>query len=146
MNFNNKLVETNIIVMSAHPDAILFEVHGEMTNNGEVSNIEMIYSLPYRNKVHGSLLVNLSDGDEEPLMEIIDQPWLEDRAITPYVSSTLTDALERVRQEGYEVTSSYVTLRHPLAPGFNTPLYIFGDNKSGFISVNVITGEVNKMK
>lgn len=143
MKLNDKLDMVNTMIMSSYPTARFYEVQGILDEvDGElkstVSKMTVVYALPYG----ASLIVELDKGNEVPSMKIINEPWLEDRPMTPFVPMTLEEAFERLSSADYTVKSHTVVLRHILHPNINTPLYIFGDTSTGFISVNPYSGDV----
>jgi hypothetical protein len=68
-------------------------------------------------------------------------PYLEDVVITAAPRISLTRAIELLDRAGYRGGFGSVTLRNPLGPRPTDPYYFFG-TKSGYISVDVVTGKV----
>lgn len=76
--------------------------------------------------------------------KLINENWLEDRSITPYVGMTLEDAFQELVKAEKIIKSRNVVLRHPLHPSYTRPVYIFGDVRRGGNSVDVMTGEIRE--
>jgi hypothetical protein len=55
---------------------------------------------------------------------------------------TLAAAVAKLRKAGHKQPFANVTLRWPLGPGFNQPLYIFGFKSGKFWAVGTKTGKV----
>jgi len=72
----------------------------------------------------------------------VKQPFLEDRNIAVVPKMTLATAVAKLRKAGHKDAFANVTLRWPLGPGFNEPLYIFGFEGDEFWSVGMKTGKV----
>jgi hypothetical protein len=101
----------------------------------------IVYSLP----LGKTLLVNVAAESEEAYeFKLINENWLEDRSITPYVGMTLEDAFQELVKAEKIIKSRNVVLRHPLHPSYTRPVYIFGDVRRGGNSVDVMTGEIRE--
>lgn len=73
------------------------------------------------------------------------EPFLEDRTITRAPKMTLVTAVKKLRAKHYSGGFYNVTLRWPLGPGFDEPLYIFGFGQAAkhpYVSVGTRTGHV----
>lgn len=146
MKFNKTLEAVNIMVMASYPAARFYEAQGILIeeNNSfipEVSGMVIVYSLP----LGKTLLVNVTAESEEAYeFKLINENWLEDRSITPYVGMTLEDAFQELVKAEKIIKSRNVVLRHPLHPSYTRPVYIFGDVRRGGNSVDVMTGEIRE--
>lgn len=113
----------------------------EIGRRYEVSGMVIVYSLP----LGKTLLVNVAAESEEAYeFKLINENWLEDRSITPYVGMTLEDAFQELVKAEKIIKSRNVVLRHPLHPSYTRPVYIFGDVRRGGNSVDVMTGEIRE--
>lgn len=144
MKFNQTLEAVNVMVMASYPAARFYEAQGILSEVDsilipEVSNMVIVYSLP----LGKTLTVNVNPGKEYEF-KLINENWLEDRFMTPYVGMSMEDAFEIIIKKQGGVLSKHVVLRHPLDPWHTRPVYIFGDNKIGGYSVDVFNGEVTK--
>lgn len=145
MDFNKRLEILNTAVMALYPSARFYEAQGIMKETDgdgikpSVSEIKSVYALP----INKTLIVTSSDSNPDiPVFEIVDSLWCEDKVMTPFVEMSLEDAFEQVNKANFVLKDVHVTLRHPLHPKYTRPVYIFGNNKSGGYSVDVITGDV----
>lgn len=141
MKFNDVLEKIHISTMSMYPQARFYEAQGILDEaDGEikdtVSKMTIIYWLP-GNK---TLAIEVSENKES--FKIINEPWLEDRFMTPYVPANLEEAIERMKSANYILTSHNVVLRHPLSPHYTRPAYLIGDTKNGGYKVDCYTAEV----
>ena len=113
----------------------------EIGRRYEVSGMVIVYLLP----LGKTLLVNVAAESEEAYeFKLINENWLEDRSITPYVGMTLEDAFQELVKAEKIIKSRNVVLRHPLHPSYTRPVYIFGDVRRGGNSVDVMTGEIRE--
>lgn len=149
VDFKSLLETQYVSVMREFPEAVFYEMQVH-TSNGDrdvmdltdVREIKFVFQLFTQRK---ALIYTLTDGVEQRVM--IDGYWLEDRPIHPYQPADFYMAYERLKCADYVCRSAYAVLRHPLAPKFIEPCYIFGDIKSediyfvGSVSADV---EVNK--
>ena len=69
-------------------------------------------------------------------------PFVEDRNLAPVPKMTLATAIAKLRAAGHKKPFGAVTLRYPLGPGFEEPLYIFDFGSSEYWSVGTKTGKV----
>jgi hypothetical protein len=69
-------------------------------------------------------------------------PFLEDVAIKKAPKMTLREAVARLRDAGLDDGFYGVTLRRPLGPQNNAPMYIFTLGNGNYAAVNTKTGEV----
>lgn len=73
-------------------------------------------------------------------------PYLEDSQIGRAPKISLGEAVARLYRAGRKGTFNTVTLRDPVSPPFNGPLYIFGFvQPTKYIAVNATTGRVTKL-
>lgn len=145
MNFNETLEKMNTSIMSMYPMARFYEAQGILGETdgeivSEVTEMTIVYALP----VNKTLIARINQDIEKEgfSVSIVDSPWLEDRTMTPYVGMDLSQAIERIKQANYIMKSHNVVLRHPLHPDYTRPIYIWGDNKVGGVSVDIVTGDV----
>lgn len=74
------------------------------------------------------------------------QPFLEDQAIRPIPTMTLTRAIELLDKSGGGTWQfSAVTLRKPLYPGVKHAEYIFAIRSGKNIAVDTVTGKVKPL-
>jgi hypothetical protein len=131
-------------------DAVLLEADGTPTS-GTVTTADGItrWRIVFQNQTtkgskYRSVFINATDGKlGEPVGNT--QPFLEDVDINTVPSMTLADAVEKLRAAGHKEPFGAVTLRFPLGPGFDQPLYIFGFGSGEFWAVETKTGEVKSL-
>ena len=73
------------------------------------------------------------------------EPYLEDVDINTVPTMTLATAVSKLRAAGHEEPFGAVTLRFPLGPGFDEPLYIFGFGSGEYWSVGTRSGKVKSL-
>ena len=88
-----------------------------------------------------------NDRIKEENVSYLDGWWAGDLAIPlDSVTLNLTDAIQKLRETNTVLPeTTYMTFRKPAAVPFRTQ-YIFGSEKTFFISVDAITGEVNTVE
>jgi hypothetical protein len=72
-------------------------------------------------------------------------PFLEDVAIKKAPKMTLKEAVARLRDAGIDDGFYGVTLRRPLGPDNNPPMYIFTLGNGNYAAVNTKTGKVEQL-
>ena len=84
-----------------------------------------------------------NDRIKEEYVTYNDGWWIGDFAVPlDSVKLTFNDAVQKLRETNTVLPeTTYMTFRKPTAPPFNTE-YVFGSEKTFFVYVNAITGEV----
>ena len=145
MKFNEALSIINAEVMKQHPLLGFYEAQGHLiqTDNGidgtiDVDHFKAIYTDMKGNTYIGTIK------EEKVNIEIIEEPWLEDIIMTPYISMDIEEAIKFVTKAlgEHSIKPGPVTLRHQLYPGEGEPRYFFG-TFNNCNTVNVYTGKVN---
>lgn len=131
MNFNRFLEKINAEIIAQHPDAILYEIHGRTvkTNDENGDGMAVTPGTEVAFGINGGALVaTVVDNEGNYEVEQFASPWVEDRAITPYLPS-LGLAIKAIgEREGIFFDSPMVTLRHQLFPTNIEPQYIISEN------------------
>ena len=146
MKFNKTLETVNAMIMPLYPTARFYEAQGILDEtNGEIQSTVSEMTIVYSLVPNKSIIVKVK-GESNIDIDVINSPWLEDRVMTPYVSMSLEEAIDQIKRADFSIKSHNIVLRHPLNPDCIVPEYILGDNKSGYVSVNIFTGDVQLVK
>jgi hypothetical protein len=130
--------------------AVLLEADGTTANHGKVSTAKgmtkwhIVFDNQSSVSIYASVFVNANKGHFGKVTGVL-EPFLEDRRITRTPKMTLVTAVKKLRAKHYSGGFYNVTLRWPLGPGFDEPLYIFGfgqNAKHPYVSVGTRTGHV----
>ena len=131
------------LVTEEYPGAELYEgdgisPSGPTTNPQDVNSWRFVFRVP-DNK---TAFIHTTEWGEFGPIQLIDQPWLEDRVIPWPFEMDIVTADELLKNAGYTGPYTTVTVRWPLYPGVNEPSYIF--NLSGeYVFVGIYTGNVH---
>lgn len=145
MKFNEALQIINAEVMKQHPLLGFYEAQGHLINTDkgidgtiDVDHFRVIYTDMKGNTYIGTIK------EEKVDIQFIQEPWLEDIIMTPYISMDIEEAIKFVTKAlgEHAVKPGPVTLRHQLYPGEGEPRYFFG-TFNNCNTVNVYTGKVN---
>lgn len=132
--------------------AIFYESHITLNQNFEdvetvdsltVAILENIFQL-----ADTCYIINHDLNADTNTVEKVNDYWLECVCIDPAsIAVTFTDALNAYEQSNMvRVSGNTITLRQPLHPSINNPFYILGNRvDTGFVAVNVYTGEVTTL-
>lgn len=134
-------------VQDMYPNAVLLEVDawkavGSTLNPDELDLMRIVFSFD-GNK---SIFIKSTIGNtfEEPI--VVDKPFVEDASIENWPTKMdLPEALELIKEAGLEAPFNAVTLRQPIAPGFENLLYIVGSGGS-YVSVDTFTKQVQAIQ
>lgn len=134
-------------VQNMYPSAVLLEVDawksvGSTLNPDELDLMRIVFSLDDTK----SVFIKSIKGNtfNEPV--VVNKPFLEDAFIENWpIKMDLLEALDLIKEAGMETSFNAVTLRQPMAPGFENPLYIVGSGGS-YVSVNTVTKEVQAIQ
>ena len=131
------------LVTEKYPAAQLYEVDGTSssgptTDPRDISQLKAVFTGGNNN----TILIYSTVWGEWKDMKYIDEPWLEDVVIPWPIDMDIVEADKLMKAAGYTGTYTNATLRHPLYPGSNEPLYIFGMTDGVYISVGVNTKTV----
>lgn len=125
-------------VKEKYPESSLYEVDGTSstgptTNPNDINNLRAVFTGGDNN----TIMIFSTTWGEWGNMKYIDQPWMGDVIIPWPIEMDIVNADELLKAAGYTGAYNNCTLRHPLYPGSNQPLYIFGMAEGGFIAVGV---------
>jgi hypothetical protein len=126
------------LVRDQYPDAELYEgdgtpPNGPTTNVQDVTSWRFVFRLPNNR----TALIHSTDWGEFGPVEVVDQPWLEDRVIPWPIEMDITEAAQLLQHGGHTGPFGAVTLRWPLYPGSNQPYYIFGMTDGTYVFVGI---------
>lgn len=125
-------------VTAKYPAAKLYEVdgnspNGPTTNPKDITNLRAVFTGGDNN----TIMIYSTHWGEWGNMQYIDHPWLEDVIIPWPQEMELTTADELLKAAGYTGAYNGVTMRWPLYPGSNQPLYIFTMETGQYIAVGM---------
>jgi len=142
-DYNTVIAADYNYVDSLYDETVFYEVQVKfdtMLDMTDTPYIEYIMSVfQYKDTV---ILITHKPGeyDKEPVIELINDYWLEDAECTPLVPVRLDSALTILRTTGPIPATQYVTFRRPLAPPFpEGGQYIFG---KGLVVIDGTTGDI----
>ena len=149
MKFNEALLKLNVAVMKKYPEAAFYEAQGYLVPNDSIGcNVDgtidpQRFKLAYRKPTNQTVIATF-DENEEPKLEVVKSPWLEDIVTTPYPPISIEQAIEvLVKKYGNDaVGEGPATYRHQLFPGEAEPRYFIG-NLGKLHTVNVYTLKVD---
>lgn len=147
------LEKINVTVMESFPSARLYELQSvcnvvnESDTEYEVEGInvnesKVIYGYVDNDKPY-TLIATLEN--DNIVIKEVDGAWCQDRPFTPYISMDSDDAVKLLGENDYPMPSPAFTLRFPLYPTNEEPIYIFGTSKTGYVSVGVYSGFVEEI-
>lgn len=150
MKFNEALLLINAEVMKQHPEVGFYEAQGFLVATDSVDGpyvdgtIDVDkFKAVYTNMNNGTYIGTIKDGKVN--IEFVNEPWLEDIIMTPYVPTDIEFAIKLITDKlgKHAVGAGPVTLRHQLFPGEAEPRYFFG-TIANCKTVNVYTGKINE--
>ncbi len=148
-SFLSKATKGINIVRETYPTALLLEIdsyksEGTTLNPDELDQMRIVFSYEDRKSISIHTLVD--DTFEEPIVH--DSPFTEDVIIQQFpINMDLPEALQLIKEAGLEEPFDSITLRHPLAIGFDNILYYVGQSHIGrFVSVDTVTKEVKQIE
>jgi len=146
MTFDRMLETVGSTVLAKYPTSQLYEVEtklvrnagGELTDTIIASKTKVIYDLSGST---GRTLIVTFDSLNALVYTTCTEPWLQDVRIKS-TKISLKEAINLLYQADIvKPTEDFMTLRQPLYPGIEEPLYMFGSD-SNFVSVGANTGGV----
>lgn len=124
------------LIREKYPDAELYEVEATgqkpSVNPNDIAQLKVVCRAG-----RGTAIISSTGWSTFGPVMYVDQPWLEDRTIAWPIDMELTEADRLLKAAGFTGPYDTVTLRHPLAPGFNEPYYIFGMTTGQYVFVGV---------
>lgn len=153
MKFNEALLKINAVVLKDYPLAQFYEAQGFLVPTENVgcnvdgtidtARFRVAYNYYDENKKQKTLIGTFNE-DGTVNVQVVNDVWVEDIIMTPYVSMECADAIEILcKKYGSDVVKSGpVTLRHQLFPGEAEPRYFFG-SLGRIHTVNVYTGKID---
>ena len=143
-NFEENVAKITFIVNEKYPTYCFYEAHGtlKIDTAGQATvdrtTLEVAFGCMLKNATVLATVVN----DTLQLQEI-DSPWLEDWHMTPFVPTSLQDAVEAIQKEiDIELNNQPVVLRHQLAPNIYEPQFIIG-SFMGCHSITVFSHKID---
>lgn len=134
-------------VLEQYPSALLLEIdsaksQGASLNPDDLDSMRIVFA--YQDVQTIVIESSSFDSFGEPLL--IDEPFGGNVPIKNWpVKMDLAEALELIREAGFEKPFSTVTLRHPMIKGAQHPVYTIADNPMDTqITVNTVTMEVTE--
>ena len=142
LSFLGRVTIANRLVKAQYPDAQLYEVEalpptpGSYTNPNELSKLRVVFQAG-----SGTAIINSTGWGTFGPVQYIAEPWLDDVVIPLPVKMEATEASALLHQAGYGPYGA-MTLRHPLAPEYDQPYYIFSMKNGEYVFVGVNDGKV----
>lgn len=145
MRFNEALEKANFAVLEKHPHLGFYEANAMLLDSDE-NGVDGTVSLDsfkaiYTNMENGTYVATINHSGEVNI-EFIDEPWLEDIIMSPYVPMDVEFALKLLAEAGMPFDGGPLVLRHQLYPEEAEPRYFFGPAMS-CNTVGVYTGKIN---
>lgn len=151
MKFNEALLKINLAVLTDYPSAQFYEAQGYLipTDNigckvdGTIDTARFRVAYNYFDKNQKTIIGTFNE-DGTVNVQIINDIWVEDIIMTPYISMDCEQAIEILcnKYGSNAVGPGPVTLRHQLFPGEAEPRYFFG-SLGKIHTVNVYTGKID---
>ncbi len=138
-NFLDMLNEAASIVQSDYPNAGLLEATIQLELLG--APWTFVFNDPDTTP-NSTVFIKNFEGQFQTPPTHVDSPWGGDIIIPLPISLDLQEAQSLCQQQGCMGDISFITLRHPLAPGVTEPEYIFTMMSEGqrcFVGVNTRT-------
>lgn len=134
-------------VREQYPSALLLEV-GAWHTTGTTSNPDELHTMRIVFSFEDSKSISIKSFGggifEEPILH--DKPFVEDMVIQNWpLEMDLPEALSLIQEAGLQAPFTAVTLRQPVAPGFDDPLYIVG-SAGNYVSVNTVTKKIQPIQ
>ena len=151
MKFNEALLKINLAVLEKYPSAQFYEAQGHLVASdnigckvdGTIDPAHFRVAYNYFDK-HQKTIMGSFNEDGSVNIQVINDIWVEDIIMTPYVALTCDQAIELLCEKygTAAVLPGPVTLRHQLFPGEAEPRYFFG-SLGKIHTVNVYTGKID---
>lgn len=133
--------------------AVLYEADGSTTGGHGVSTAKgitrwrFVFDNPTAKSPYAAATINYGPPPKTyGRVSVYKTPYLEDYEIRRAPKISLGEAVARLYRAGRKGRFNTVTLRDPVAPPFNGPLYIFGFvQPAKYIAVNATTGRVTQL-
>ena len=127
-NFEEMVSAINEAVNAKFPKYAFYEAHGilNVAEDGTVTVPHDGFEAAYGNTQENGTVIAVIVNDTLRMQEI-KEPWLEDLFTTPFVSTTLDEAVEIIQgQIDVVLNGQPCVLRHQLAPNIHEPQFIIG--------------------
>lgn len=143
LSFNGMVNIAVRIVTGQYPHAKLYEADGvasggPTTDPNRIDRMRVVFQNPGNTTV---IIKSTIWGEFAPPV-LYNEPFLEDVVIAWPVKMDLPDATALKEKAGYTAPFTTVTLRDPLGPTRQNPLFIFGDGGGSYVFVDTVTGQV----
>jgi hypothetical protein len=144
LSFNGRVNIAVRIVTEKYPQAKLYEADGvalggPTTQPAKIDQLRVVF----QNANNTTVIIKETGYGEFGPPVLYPEPWLEDVVIPWPVEMDLEKANHLKEAAGYKETYDTVTLRNPLGPVRQNPLFIFGRRGSQqYVFVDTITGKV----
>lgn len=152
MKFNEALLKINHEVLSKYPDAQFYEAQGYLVPvdgigrgvDGTIDTAKFKVVYNYLDKGNQKTIFGTLNDDLTVNVKVINDIWLEDIVMTPYIAMSCEDAIDYICNKYGDnvITAGPVTLRHQLYPGEAEPRYFFGSIYD-LHTINVYTGKID---
>lgn len=151
-NFEEVVKVDNDFVLNKYESSVFFEVDavldGYVDEETEL-NVQEIKTIFHDYKKKPSVIIVLREGayGEDPAISKLDTLLMDYLPIKLPLELTLQQAIEKLKESDIKLPhSDIVVLKNPLRPEADSPLYIFGQNSTGYVAVDAVTGEVGTYK
>ena len=151
-NFEEVVNVDNDFVLNKYESAVFFEVDavldGYVDEETEL-NVQEIKTIFHDYKKKPSVIIVLREGayGEYPAISKLNTVLMDCLPIKLPLELTLQQAIGKLKESDIKLPhSDIVVLKNPLRPEADSPLYIFGQNSTGYVAVDAVTGEVGTYK
>jgi hypothetical protein len=144
LSFNGRVNIAVRIVTEKFPQAKLYEADGvalggPTTHPAEINQLRVVF----QNVNNTTVIIKETGYGEFGPPVLYPEPWLEDVVIPWPVEMDLEKANQLKEAAGFKGPYNTVTLRNPLGPVKQNPLFIFGlSGSQQYVFVDTITGKV----
>ncbi|MGM9778946.1 MAG: hypothetical protein ACI3ZD_11525 [Prevotella sp.] len=151
-NFEEVVKVDNEFVLTKYESSVFFEVDAVLDgyiDEATELNVQEIKTIFQDYKKKPSVIIVLREGayGENPAISTLNTLWMDCLPIKLPLTLTLQQAIDKVKEANIKLPhSNIVVLKNPFRPEADSPLYIFGQNSTGYVSVNAVTGEVSVIK
>lgn len=151
-NFEEVVKVDNDFVLNKYESAVFFGVDAVLDgyiDEATELNVQEIKTIFHDYKKKPSVIIVLREGEygESTEMSSLNTLWMDCLPIKLPLELTLQQAIDKLKESNIKLPhSNIVVLKNPFRPKANSPLYIFGHNSTGYVSVDAVTGEVGAYK
>ena len=151
-NFEEVVKVDNEVVLTKYESSVFFEVDAVLDgyiDEATELNVQEIKTIFQDYKKKPSVIIVLREGayGEDPAISTLNTLWMDCLPIKLPLTLTLQQAIDKIKEANIKLPhSNIVVLKNPFRPEADSPLYIFGQNSTGYVAVNAVTGEVSVIK